>query len=1154
MRRVPRPDVLGRIPLDRSAIIEASAGTGKTFTLEHLLVELLLTTDVTIDRILVVTFTEKATNELRVRLRGKLEELRSPGGELPVPADAGGDFWLIDDAKRERLDRALQAFDGATITTIHAFCQRVLRENAFASGRMFEEEQVDGRDAFARAMREALRREIARDRKCASWLEAALRTGWSIDRIEELLWRCVLSRGELRPAVHAEALGEALDAFPVALAHRLEGVTEMRGWGMNATTAKAVGRRLLTLADVVERALAASSVPAYVIEATEVGFDFLVERLGAASPRPGPAADLRAAALKLAALTPPFQAGLVQTILPPVLDELARRKREAGQYDFDDMLALVAEALHGPRAKALIAAMRDRWRYVLIDEFQDTDEMQWSIFRRGFVEPADRTSVLYLVGDAKQSIYRFRGADVLTYLRARDEIVANRGQRVALEHNYRATPALVAATNAIFDQAASQPVFTGIVEYAPLTCGRPDRTLVDGDGRPVSPIHALRFAQQPDLRALSALGERMGREIAAITDPARPWKLDGSALGYSDVFVLTRTAREGRTIGAALREAGVPVAFYKEDGLFQTDEAKEVRTLLLAIDDPSDRARRLGAWLTPFFGLPLTVIERVRDLPTTHPLVAQFHSWKSLADRRDFDRMFESVVRDTGVVRREIFFGDGERELTNYLHIIELLLEYAWRTRCTLRDLAHMLSGLIDRTRLPLDIEGGVQRLDSERQAVQIMTIHKSKGLEAAIVFVAGGFGKPPGEEVHVYHEGGRRLAWVGKVSDERVSACATAEEREEDQRLMYVALTRAKARLYLPCAVNEDRTNGEPAHVQPRGFRGAYGVINRRVAELLEAGDPLLSVEDVSVAREPARPTPQASRLGGDWQPPAALLRAADQGPALADVRRTHAGAFVTSYTRMKGDRGTARAFSDQATETVEAPSETDLRGARTSGVFLHEMLERVPIASFTASKGFDAWRARPEVSALFDEGLAAHRIEKKQREHAERLVWTAYTTAVRLPSGERLDGIASAPRVAREMDFVFPMPELHEATPPFRSVRGYVRGSIDLAFEVGGLTYFVDWKSDSLSAYSPAALEGRVRASYEQQAQIYAVAIVKLLGVRTPQEHEARFGGMLYCFLRGFDAAGQGLWSSRPGWDQVLAWESALRAPRSEPAVTPA
>jgi exodeoxyribonuclease V beta subunit len=1165
VRRVRRPAVLQRIPLDRSVIIEASAGSGKTFTLEHLVVELLLTTEVTLDRILVVTFTEKATNELRMRLRAKLEELRStedPAASVPAEIAAEGaggdggddDAWVIDDAAQKRLDHALRSFDGATITTIHAFCQRVLRENAFSSGRLFREQQVDGRDAFARAMPEALRRDVARDPGRAPWLEAALGSGWSIDRIQSLLWDCVQSRGELRPVLDAGEITRALDAFSLDDARRTDGVAEMRSWGMHASTAKTVARRLYDLADVVERARTSRSVPRYALDAQAVDFAYLLEKIPPAPPGSGPAASLCAAAVELARLTPTFAGGLAQTLLPAVRDELARRKREAGQYDFDDMLALVDEALRGPRAAALASAMRERWRYVLIDEFQDTDETQWSIFRRGFFEGKDRPGVLCLVGDPKQSIYRFRGADVDTYLRAREEVLEAGGQQALLDHNYRATPELVLATNLIFDQTAAAPMFTGSLRYTPLACGKPDRTLADGAGRAVSPVHVMRFSTWPDAQTLSALGTWMASEIRAITDPSRPWRLDGRALGHGDVFVLTRTSREGRVLGAALRAAGVPHTFYKQDGLFQTDEARDLRTLLAAVDDPGHRARRLAAWLTPFFGLPLAAIDRARDLPGTHPLVAGLHAWKAIADSRDFGRLFDAIVRDSGLVRREIFFADGERELTNYLHLFELLLEHAHRTRSTLGDLVQALSGLIDRTRLPLDLEGSVQRLEGEEPAVQIMTVHKSKGLEAPIVFVAGGFPQSRGDEVRVYHDGGRRLAWAGAVSDPAVEARARAEEREEEQRLMYVALTRAQGRMYLPCAVSELRPgDGEAVRREPRNLRGPYGVVNRRIASVLESRDPHVTFEDVPTGRRPTAEAPDPQ--GEDWRPPAALLREAtrlqeEDDRRVATLRRSRLGPLVTSYTRMRGDRPLPRSSrADVPAEPLEEGPAAQLRGARTSGVFLHELLERVPLASFAAGDTIDAWRSRPDVSALLDEAMAVHRIDRPQRDHAERLVWAAYTTPVALPGGGRIAGIASAAAAApvvREMDFAFAVPGSAHATDPAGRagpLHAMVRGSIDLAFEHAGATYFVDWKSDSLPSYAPETLGRHVHDHYETQARLYAVAIVKLLGEKTRAHHEARFGGMLYCFLRGLDARGHGVWAARPSWEDVQQWERELR-----------
>ena len=1121
--------MLRGVPLDRHAVLEASAGTGKTFTLEHLVVELILSADVPIDRILVVTFTEKATNELRLRVRRKLEGLYRGEGAAPDAAQVrDGDFWTLDDAAQAKLARALQAFDGATIATIHAFCQRVLRENAFNSGRLFEEQQVDGRDSFARALREALRREVATDPARAPWLEAALRTGWSIGRIEELLWKCVQAHGELRPEFDPAALDAAIAAFPVEEARQLDGRDVMRSWGMNAQTAKKVGSTLWDLALLVESARDASDAPTFVMQSDEIDFAHLLEKLPPHLPQPGPTGAACAAALQLARTTPSLTAALARSI--PVRHELARHKREVGQYDFDDMLALVDEALRGPRAGSLVAAMRERWRYALIDEFQDTDETQWNIFRRAFFEPDPRSkSVVYLVGDPKQSIYRFRGADVETYLRASDDVVQAGGQRVALDTNYRATRALVEAQNTLFDASAAAPFFTGSIAPSPVACGRPELALLDGEGREVGPVHVFRFEREVSLPALAA---RIAREIRTITDAARPWKLGKDALALQDVYVLTRTGLEGRVVGTALRAAGVPHAFFKEEGLFQTDEAREIRTLLLAVDDPGDRARRLAAWLTPFFALPLEEVERARDLPAAHPFIARLQAWKALAEAREFERLFESIVSLSGILRREIFFAEGERDLTNYLHVFELLIEQARRTRATLRDLVHTLSGLIDRTRLTLDLEGNVQRLESERRAVQIMTIHKAKGLEAAVVFLAGGWSGASDKDVRVYHEGGRRLAWVGPPRAD-VKQRIYAGEREEDQRLMYVALTRAKGRLYLPFALNSG--------AQPRR-RGAYDVVNRRLAELVAARDASLSVEDVAAVHlVPGLAHRQAQ--AGEWQPPEALLHAPDEAADYAKLRDRHAGALVTSYTRMRGGRSGARsAWADEpearraqkAEEAVDEVPATTLRSARASGVFVHEVLERVPLASFAVD--FSAWRARPDVSALFDEAIGVHRVDPAQRAHAEQLVWAAYATPVALPDGASLAGLARAARVVREMEFVFPVPD----------ARVFVRGSLDLAFEHGDRTYFVDWKTDALASYEATALGAHVKTHYAEQVQLYALAVVKLLGVRTRADYEARFGGLLYCFLRGMELHGQGVWSTRPDWDDVLAWEAALGARR--------
>lgn len=1176
-RRLPRPRVLRDIPTNRHAVIDASAGTGKTFTLEHLVVELLLTADVTIDRVLIVTFTDKATQELRTRVRTKLQELGAaragptddPNGR-PISAISGADpapstdpaHWTVDGATGAKLARAVRSFDGATITTIHAFCERILRENAFASGRLFDERAVDGREAFGRAVRETLRREAV-GAIGAGWIEAALRAGWSVPAIEDLLWQCTQAHGPLRPVLDLEALAAAIRALPVDELRNVDWTVELKGAGAHASTARSIHERLHALAAIAERAHRSGDLATFVLEADRAKARNLIDQLSPIAPRAGAPSRLRAAALALARSTPTFSGAMAQVLLPGV-DRLSRRtKRDAGQYDFDDMLALVDEALRGAGGEALARDMRRRWRYALIDEFQDTDATQWSIFRRAFIErtSADPPGAVFLVGDPKQSIYRFRGADVQTYVRARDEVLASGGKLVALRESYRATASLVDATNTLLDPTAPSPLFSSeVFERCTTTCGRPDRLLVDGEGKTLPAIHVLRFREEV---SFDALGAAIAREATAATDPARPWRLDGRALQLHDVFVLTRSAREGRVIANALREAHVPHAFFKEDGLFQSDEAKDLRTLLAAIDDPDDRACRLGAWLTPFFGLELSALELMRDLPAGHPFVERLRAWKALAERRSFDRLFESIVHDSGVFRREIFFADGERTLTNTMHVIEALLERTREGHTTLRDLTGELGGLIAETRLPGTIEGNVKRLGGERSAVQIMTIHKSKGLEAPLVFVAGGFSRTRSDSVHIYHEDGRRVAWAGETSPE-VKPCVRREENEEDERLMYVALTRAMGRLVLPCVVDEKSA--------AKRMPGPYERVNRRLVDVVGARADGFAVSDVAPrrVRRPAMPPPEAA----GWEPPAALVHDADDGPSYDALRATHSGDVLTSYTRMAAGRSPRPSHADfevgdleggggldaagdldasarfDATGGLDAAGDLDasagapaaLRAGRTAGVFLHEVLELASLESIRESSGFDAWRGRSDVRRLIDETMGAHRIEPRQRNDVERMVWAAYTTPIVLPGGRGIDSLASAGLLAREMKFIF------SAGACASGATTFVRGAIDLAFVHGTLTYLLDWKSDALRSFDGAAIARHVAIHYLEQMKLYTLAVTRLLGVHDETEYDSRFGGVILCFVRGLDRDGRGLWCVRPSWSEVLAWNeevSARRAP---------
>ena len=446
----------------------------------------------------------------------------------------------------------------------------------------------------------------------------------------------------------------------------------------------------------------------------------------------------------------------------------SRTKREAGRYDFDDMLSLVDDALarsarRGARRGDAPALALRAHRRVPGHRRDAVVDLPPRLLRAVRAAHAERRLFSSATRSSRSTASAGPTWTPTSAAATRSRAPAARASR--LDRNYRATPRArrrdERALRPRRRRSRSSPARSGTT---PVACGRPDRALVDGAGRALSPGARHASSRRAVDRRRSA--PCIAREIrAATSDPARPWRFDGKPLELHDVFVLTRTAREGRIVGRRLARAPASPPRVLQGGRPLPDRrgARDLLAPLAAIDDPDDRARRLAAWLTPFFGLPLAAVERARELPPAHPLLARLRSWKALADAREFERLFESIVRDSGVVRREIFFADGEREA----HQLPPPHRAPPRARARRpRDAARpgrtSSRGSSPRRGFPLDLEGNVQRLESERRAVQIMTIHKVEGARGAARLRGRRPAAPRSDEARVYHEGGRRLAWVG--------------------------------------------------------------------------------------------------------------------------------------------------------------------------------------------------------------------------------------------------------------------------------------------------------------------------------------------------------------------------------------------------------
>jgi exodeoxyribonuclease V beta subunit len=498
----------------------------------------------------------------------------------------------------------------------------------------------------------------------------------------------------------------------------------------------------------------------------------------------------------------------LRAFAPEIKEVLGEEKRRRGVMTYDDMLAFVWEALEGPQGGELAERLREQYRVGLVDEFQDTDELQWKILRRIFLEGTDDNR-LFVVGDPKQAIYGFRGADIHTYFAARDEMAPTRKhpRRVELADNYRSTPAMLGALEAVF----GSQFFTGRNEYgSSVESGRPEFRAEWANGERVTPLQLLEVAPNEDGEPMSVEEARETYAAGCAGEIER--LLEGGGFQMRDpeqdvdrglepggLHVLARRRRDGERVARKLRERGVACAFDRREGLFETDEARHVATLLEAVAEPRDRGLRRQACLTPFFDIELADLYEVRRFAETASPMRELLGWWELAENRQFGKLASAIISESGILRRKLFAGESTRELTTYRRIFDRLVERAGEAYADIDQMVRYLEERIaGRGSEKRGLGGG--RPGGDRNVVQIMTIHQAKGLEADVVFVVPSFnGAARDSPVSVLHdEDGGRIVHLGELGPERRRRLE-AERRQSAERLLYVALTRARVRAYLP-------------------------------------------------------------------------------------------------------------------------------------------------------------------------------------------------------------------------------------------------------------------------------------------------------------------------------------------------------------------
>ncbi len=577
-------------------------------------------------------------------------------------------------------------------------------------------------------------------------------------------------------------------------------------------------------------------------------------------------------------------------------------------------------------------------------------------------------------------------------------------------------------------------------------------------------------------------------------------------------MVLTRTNADSTGIAAALRSRGLACALVEGDKLFETREAHELRAVLAAIAAPRDRSARLRALRTRFFDVPWADLMRVVDAPDHHPLIARLFDWAALAARRAYEPLFRHLIEDSRFAERALVLGNGERAIINTWHLIELLLEEVARSRCDLHELVTRLQRWItDGGDLTDDRD--VQRAETDAAAVRILTVHKAKGLEAPYVFVYGAASPPRASSVHALRDGAGRALVVGP-QDEATERQLAAEVDAEHQRLAYVALTRAKLRLYLPRYPDDaiDR-------------KSMYWQIQRCLAPLVSRHADLFEPIAVAMGAPAATPAPADALLGLEPPPPPPARE-------LAAIGGARAGLAMLSYTRLGRELASAAIepgelpvaiepaefdievapASAAGPATIDAPGPDELPPGIDSGLFLHDLFEHVELDRLRRAPDAETWLAEPSVAAMFAEHGRERGVSPAFHAHAGRLVHAALAKPIEIVGRGPLPPLLDADAFAREVDFAYPIPdarspEVERASERWRA--GFVTGFIDALVVYGDELWVLDYKSDVLAG-DPAhvALE-HVHTHYAIQQRLYGLAADRLRGTR-------RLGGMLFSFVR--------------------------------------
>ena len=1163
-------------------LIEASAGTGKTYSITGLFLRLILEKGLLVDQILVVTFTKAATAELKERIRNELLQAK----EAFLKGSSKDRFidCIVNRAENpalciQMIENAVVDFDKASIFTIHGFCQRTLQENAFETGSLFDTELLS--DQLK------LNQEVADDFWRKHFYDCPLEfIAYSIKKLSgpeyflKLLERIKTPGIKVAPDLQKPSL-KSLDDYRACFKKLKD------SWAVSQKQVERLlkdpslkGNTYKTLKpyepnpDYTQRDMKIISMFKDMDRFTapeSIGFPLCKEFKNFTATKISDSVkknhnppdhkffiicdELCIKAADLEAEMKEYVVFLKVEFFKFAKSELFKRKRDKNIQFFDDLLMRVKEALEGKGGKELEKAIRKRYKAALVDEFQDTDPIQYEIFKRIF---SSQESILFIIGDPKQAIYSFRGADIFSYMKA----AGSAEFKYTLTDNRRSDPSLITAINTIFSSVKEPFIFDEI----PFENARPAK-IDKADKEMASAPFILWYAgsdnnspiekKDAELKIADAVANEILRLLSSDYDRGDGCFIEG------DVAVLVRTNEQARIIKEKLSDRRIHSVLYSNESVFESQEALEIEKILSSISQPGNDRLLRAALVTDIMGVRAEELDPENvDILWWEKQIGKFNEYYQSWNGYGFIRMFRLLMTKEKVRARLLLYADGQRRLTNVLHLMEILHRESIEKELGMISLLKWFSEQIKFA--GGRIEEYQLRLESDEDAVKIVTIHKCKGLEYRVVFCPFGWGGSllaKGREF-IFHDKDKNRTPTLELDygrDKSNIILAQNELLAENLRLLYVALTRAKTRCYLVWGNIKSIETSALAYLfhykhPDEKFDYRYDIVGSLKEQFMSrTDDEILSDLKELVSRSDGSIKLDSMPFNKDMEHK--LIK--DEEEEL--VCRKFSGKIdtawgVSSFSSLisgklaHGELPDRDLYRADIINHDEQFNQKELSGRKDifffpkgpgAGIFFHDIFEHLDFAS----------KDSEHQKNLIKDKLKEYGFEQSWLETVYDMIKNVLSVSLKGKGKEVILSSVKCDERINEMEFYFP---LNHITPLklkkifsdnagidissgfsnqieklyFSPSEGFMKGYIDTIFQHDGRYYIVDWKSNFLGAsikdYARDLLGEIIKSNYYNlQYYIYTLALHQYLRWRMPNyRYEKDFGGVFYIFIRGVDS----------------------------------